>query len=775
MTEIQKFIHHPKYITQLKDVRGNPEDDSYAIDYHELSEILNKTCTELRLPATILNTNYPIKKAESYYESIRVESAASLFSLRAPCRNLRVAASSNGINACYECDYYYALQLKNQIEGSNVQVEVPSIIGEHIIPIIEHHDGVAYIHYNCEMLGYCELCFAIKVYDTVLGVLFVGNTILNDQENYSKREQIRRTFIDRQYNQNGNGVFRGYDRKTIDNYIFKEPDYEDILPPLKDDGLHQQIWEDYRMPRTIDELKDYIKICCEKVKRIEREIQRSWENRQRTFFRAQVESAKANFELKYKALREKENISYNDIQELYETIWDFSLELKEKYKLDYCRLYDNLPFITGSFYAEQFYLEGKKKGRIKIGLCPYEKKDPKTGIPDFTAIKKDFSKANLNSFECKTSLKDYSSENNPLLCFSVQGKPLAGENEVVLACSNLAVIFGLEDHRYKKDYGILFEEIANVFSLICSKLQELSTAFLKYKYYSTLTLYKHECVHYAKRIQSRNRIFYDREWYEFLSDEKKAHIYGDLTSVAKALTTLSDNISVLLNDDLKRYSYLKNDYYELNEAINKWNAFYRLPLAVDAKRIIKSTPQIDRHRRIKTNSALFDTLLLNIIDNAIKYSYFGTAIDIALIEDKGAIQLRITDYGTEIEESARPYDLFYRAETEANYIVGDGIGLYTSKKISSILGLKLTHTCVKLYDYHVPFLFAAKTRGMNLGEHYSEIQEQFQELYQKGDLEYILVDCINGNCKLPPPKQIIDQIERPIYKVTFVIDGLERK
>ena len=773
MSAEQRFIHRPKHITQMKNVPANPGDDSYAMDYSELEEILNKVCTELRLPVTVLNVKYPIpdEDKESFYENIRVDSAATHFSLRAPCRNLQNASASNGSNVCYECDYYYAAHLNNIIEESKIEAPVPSIIDtvDHYIPPIKECDGVSYIQYRCEMLGYIELCFAIKVYGSVLGVLSVGNTIINDKTYDKELERFRKNFIQRLHRQGAHGIFNGYDQTSIVKYILIEPDYNDTLPPIPSRGLSQPPWDDYRMPRTPEEFEEYIRICCKKVKEIENQIQASWEARQRNYFRDQIKNAESGFESKYDLLRGKEDISYDDFQRLYESIWDFALEIKHIYDLEYCRVFGKLPFIRSSFYAEQYY---KMKDK-NIGDCPYEKVNSSSCKPDFTAIRRDFSKANLNSFECRTSLED-TGENNPLPCFTIQGKPLEGENEVVLACSNLAMIFGIKTPQRGPVYRILFKEIANEFALICSKLQEVTTAFLKFKYYSTLTLYKHECVHYAKRIQSRNRVFYDRERYELLSDEKKKHIYDDLSSVAASLTTLADNISILLDNDIKRYTYLQDGLLDIIETISKWNALFRVDLVPSAKRIVKSFHSLTRQSKIRTNTALFDTLLLNIVDNAVKYSFFGTFIEIDVVERKGALNLIITDYGAPIDNSLKPYDLFYRADHYYSNIVGDGIGLYTSKRICEMLCLNLSHRCEKMYDFNVPFLFAAKLKGLDLGNKYMEKQRIIEEMTRRGELRFVAIDDIYGNCRLPPSQQIIDQIDRPIYKVSFIIEGLER-
>jgi len=82
----------------------------------------------------------------------------------------------------------------------------------------------------------------------------------------------------------------------------------------------------------------------------------------------------------------------------------------------------------------------------------------------------------------------------------------------------------------------------------------------------------------------------------------------------------------------------------------------------------------------------FEQVLVNLLDNAIKYSPDGGTIDIELvtfaIEDVEWASLSVRDYGLGIpkERRAQIFDRFYQAHREG-YLGGMGLGLYISREI----------------------------------------------------------------------------------------------
>ncbi len=95
--------------------------------------------------------------------------------------------------------------------------------------------------------------------------------------------------------------------------------------------------------------------------------------------------------------------------------------------------------------------------------------------------------------------------------------------------------------------------------------------------------------------------------------------------------------------------------------------------------IVRSEPVV-----IQGDRDRLEQVLINLIDNAIKYSPKGGDIDVAvLVRDREAI-VSVRDYGVGIPREKQPhiFERFYRAHTGTPYDYGGmGVGLYISKEI----------------------------------------------------------------------------------------------
>jgi two-component system sensor histidine kinase KdpD len=89
--------------------------------------------------------------------------------------------------------------------------------------------------------------------------------------------------------------------------------------------------------------------------------------------------------------------------------------------------------------------------------------------------------------------------------------------------------------------------------------------------------------------------------------------------------------------------------------------------------------------------ALFGQVLVNVLDNAIKYSPKDTQIDIDVSQSEKEITIRVSDRGIGIpdEDLERIFDKFYRVSRPEN-IVGTGLGLAICKGIVETIGGKIS-------------------------------------------------------------------------------------
>lgn len=130
------------------------------------------------------------------------------------------------------------------------------------------------------------------------------------------------------------------------------------------------------------------------------------------------------------------------------------------------------------------------------------------------------------------------------------------------------------------------------------------------------------------------------------------------------------------NDSLKYYFENVNIIEELNEAV----ATYRqraLKLGIPMNYSSSSIPIFvsgDRNR--------IKQVFVNILDNALKYSFDKKPVEVMLTNDSNQVLISISDHGPGIpsDEVEKVTDRFYRA---SNSVYGTGIGLSISKEIMS--------------------------------------------------------------------------------------------
>jgi signal transduction histidine kinase len=81
-------------------------------------------------------------------------------------------------------------------------------------------------------------------------------------------------------------------------------------------------------------------------------------------------------------------------------------------------------------------------------------------------------------------------------------------------------------------------------------------------------------------------------------------------------------------------------------------------------------------------------LLTQYIDNACKYSVFGSTITIRAVKSRAEIVFSVRSFGPviPINDRERIFDRYYRATTYSNRSAGTGIGLSVAKRVALIHG-----------------------------------------------------------------------------------------
>jgi len=87
------------------------------------------------------------------------------------------------------------------------------------------------------------------------------------------------------------------------------------------------------------------------------------------------------------------------------------------------------------------------------------------------------------------------------------------------------------------------------------------------------------------------------------------------------------------------------------------------------------------------DSVRLGQVLVNLVDNAIRYSPNGGTIDLEVTELAAVLRVTVTDHGIGVPPEHRPhiFDRFYQAHADS-YLSGLGLGLYVSRQIVELHG-----------------------------------------------------------------------------------------
>lgn len=91
---------------------------------------------------------------------------------------------------------------------------------------------------------------------------------------------------------------------------------------------------------------------------------------------------------------------------------------------------------------------------------------------------------------------------------------------------------------------------------------------------------------------------------------------------------------------------------------------------------------------IYTDNRLLEQVLVNLIENACKYSPADTPIRLVMRRDQEAYELTVIDQGPGIpvEERERVFDRFHRVHATDQHTMGTGMGLAICKGMVEALG-----------------------------------------------------------------------------------------
>lgn len=147
-----------------------------------------------------------------------------------------------------------------------------------------------------------------------------------------------------------------------------------------------------------------------------------------------------------------------------------------------------------------------------------------------------------------------------------------------------------------------------------------------------------------------------------------------------------------LIEDILTLSFIENDKKEEKEAINLYSVYRRVEdmLMISARtKNISLNCDADETIKIAANADYVKQIILNLVDNAIKYTSENGNVNVKIFADKDDAVIKVSDTGMGIpkEDQARIFERFYRVDkARSREIGGTGLGLAITKHIAMNLG-----------------------------------------------------------------------------------------
>jgi heavy metal sensor kinase len=166
--------------------------------------------------------------------------------------------------------------------------------------------------------------------------------------------------------------------------------------------------------------------------------------------------------------------------------------------------------------------------------------------------------------------------------------------------------------------------------------------------------------------------------------EEYRETLGILRDEAQRLARIIEDLFTLTRADAGQYPLNLRDAY-LDELAS--SALLRARSLALAKKITLC-PSIDPDLPIHADEALLGRMLLNLLDNAIKYSHAGSTVQLACRREGDYYLVTVTDSGPGIppEVQARVFDRFFRVDKARSRTEGDtggaGLGLSIARWIA---------------------------------------------------------------------------------------------
>jgi signal transduction histidine kinase/chromosome segregation and condensation protein ScpB len=644
---------------------------------------------------------------------------------------------------------------------------------------------VGHLEYRCPIMGYREILFPIIIEDHFLGAIFIGQIIQSidkkgvfgknyhaDFENFITNDPIYQVGLD-------SGIINDDRLKDIkkvrdieSNVAIKQLNSEKADNNQTEELLYF-LTEGFQAYTKV-EYEDFIEKCKRHVKELTDDINKILSENRQKYIHMNIKDIRKYADSRGNELNNSENYKHltmtEKTQEYENTLTGISERLMD-FGVNSIRIFgfQRVPGILSDKMELVFSTEkGETKDEqnvhgeetLKNKAKEIRKKRPRFNykkLPDsnkpqhpWRAVYCNNQDSNRhNDQEVDIKYKRIYSNIKQQLDFSDLKSIVSSDDLMFVLYQGWLVVVQVGNLEQNRNiYNILLEEITSLFTSFLSRYSLLLSSFLIDKYILTLRLYRHECAHIALAINSRVKNDL-RHAIELIKEYKSSKIpypvsqiqdrnleaaCGDIEADVSLIMHMADTIGILTGritrDNLNKLEH-KREFRIVNDVIIKWEKAISLDYRMREKNMRIMYEDNLRDQTITERYRLIDLMVYNLIDNAVKYGYWGTRVNITIgtpeTTKSWAFPLTIENYGYSIAESPKAYEMYYRGmpgeetsnilkeenggEDDHDHVEGDGLGLYIVKTISDMLDLYINYRCEYISDYNVGLIDAYIERG----------------------------------------------------------------